>query len=152
MAVRIPKAIPDAISEYSIVNGPCPSLRAHAAAFAVLLRCIVDALPRCPAPPRGRTHRQERSKRVDQMRNQRNIRRRHRIGTQPFRPHPRDPLAFAWPDLPFPPPAHIEWHQQVERGVSVTGESQRREAGRRHVDAELFLELANERLFGTLTR
>src|SRR5262245_45076343 len=128
MAVRIPKAIPDAISEYSIVNGPCPSRCAHAAAFAVLLRCIVDALPRCPAPPRGRTHRQERSQRVDQMRHQRDIRRRHRIGTQTLRPYPRDPLAFTWPDFPLPAPAHIEWHQQMERRISVTGEGQRREA------------------------
>src|SRR3954464_8213341 len=114
MAARMPQAMPEAINEYSIVNGPCPSLRAPAAASAVLLRTIVDApLLACPSPG---THGQKRSERVDQMGDQRNVRRRHRIGAQSHRPDPRDPLAFAGPDLPLPAPAHIERHQQMERG------------------------------------
>ena len=53
-------------------------------------------------------------------------------------------------DDPLPTPAKIKRHEEVEIGIGVRGEGERREAGLLHTNAELFAKLPDERLFGPL--
>jgi SAM-dependent methyltransferase len=84
---------------------------------------------------------------IDQMRDQRDIRSRHRIVAQLVRPHPGEVLAFPRDREAFPAPADIERHQQVEVLIGMAGEGQWREAGFLHGDPELLVQLADQRRF-----
>ena len=58
--------------------------------------------------------------------------------------HPGEGLAFPPGGRSFPAPADVERHQQVKTFVAVGGEEQRGEAGGGDVDAEFFLEFADQ--------
>src|SRR5262245_42891059 len=92
-------------------------------------------------PPRLRLALQE----VAEHRNKRRVSRRHRVVGESRRPHPGEalPLACAW--YPRPSAADVKRHQQVELGVGMGGEGQRRQTVGGDVDAELFGKLANQR-------
>src|SRR6185437_14972157 len=72
----------------------------------------------------------------------------HRVAIEPLGAHPGKALAFARRDHALPAAADIKRHQQMKIFVAVRGESQRRETGFVRVDAELFLELADQRRLG----
>ena len=81
-----------------------------------------------------------------QMRDQRLVRRRHRVVPKLVRPHPGEP---AWPfarHLSLPAPADIERHQQMEVGIGVAREGQRRETGFPDDDSEFLLQFPDQRL------
>src|SRR5690349_10639172 len=80
------------------------------------------------------------------MRDQRNIRRRHRVVAELVGADPGEVLAFARRDLPFPAPADIERHQQMKRFVAVARKGERCEARLGYGDAELLVELADQAL------
>ena len=61
---------------------------------------------------------------------------------------PFEDLAFAALRCAFPAAAGEERHQQVEVVVAVAGESEWREAARPSVDAEFFLQFADQGDFG----
>ena len=61
---------------------------------------------------------------------------------------PFEDLAFAGLRCAFPAAAGEEWHQQVEVVVAVTGESEWCEAARPSIDAEFFLQFADQGDFG----
>jgi len=54
-------------------------------------------------------------------------------------------------DDPLPTPAKIKRHEEVEIGISVRGEGERREASLLHQYVQLFAKLSDERLFGPLS-
>ena len=83
---------------------------------------------------------------VLEVRDQRRVGRRHRVAAQVLGPHPFQRLAVERLHEALPSAADIERHQQVEVVVSVAREGERREAGRLDHDAELFAELADQRL------
>src|SRR5271154_7608354 len=80
------------------------------------------------------------------MRDQRRVRRRHRVAAQVLWPHPLQRLPVKRLNEAFPPAADIERHQEVEVVVSVAGEGERREAGRFDDDPELLAKFADQRL------
>src|SRR2546430_1118815 len=65
---------------------------------------------------------------IEQMRDQRDIRRRHWVVAQFARAHPRQLLALARDDRALPAPADVERHQQMEGLIGVAREGQRRQA------------------------
>src|SRR5712691_12544371 len=108
-----------------------------------------------PGADRGKTARLGRSSRrcrdqIDNVRDQRLVRGRHRIVLQPRRTYPGDFLRFLRFHHPLPAPADIERHQEMEFLVGMTREGKRRETILPHDDAELFPELADERVLGPL--
>ena len=84
------------------------------------------------------------------MRNQRLIGGGHLVIPEQVRPNPGEPLAFLRGGESLPAPADIERHQKMEVFVSVACEGQRRQARLPHDNAKLLLQLADQRLFGTL--
>lgn len=59
---------------------------------------------------------------------------------------------FAHFNKPFPTPANIKRHQEMEIVIGMACKSEWCQAGLFHRDAELFMQFANKRLFGTFTR
>ena len=78
--------------------------------------------------------------------------RRHRVVAEPGRAHPGEPLPFARRRNSRPFAADVKRHQQMEVGVGVGREGERREATRRDVDAEFLGELADQRRLRRFTR
>src|SRR5690348_5031523 len=58
---------------------------------------------------------------INQMRNQRNVRWRHRVVAQFVGTDPGQLLAFARDRKTLPAPADVERHQQMERVIGVAG-------------------------------
>ena len=84
-----------------------------------------------------------RSKPVAQHSHQRPVRRRHRIPRQLPNRRPFQCRVLARPRHALPLAAGKERHQQVEIGVGMAGETERREATRPGVDAQLLVEFAD---------
>ena len=82
---------------------------------------------------------------IRQMRDQRNVRGRHRIVAQLVRTHPCELLALAWRDGAFPFPADVKRHQQMEAVIAVTGERQWRKTRLFDLDPEFFVQLTDQR-------
>ena len=61
-------------------------------------------------------------------------------------------LAFARADDARPFAAHIQRHQQVEIGVRVRGEGERRQTGFRHRNPKLFRQFPDQRLLWRFVR
>src|ERR1700729_3278878 len=80
-----------------------------------------------------------------QMRDQRQIRRRHRIVAQLVHAYPGELLALARDRLAFPAPADIERHQEMKTLIGVAGEGERRKARLLDGDAEFLMQLADQR-------
>src|ERR1700742_1212617 len=76
-----------------------------------------------------------------QMREERRVRWRHRIGPKILRPHPFEPLSVERLDEALPAAADVKRHQEVEVVVKMAGEGERREAIGFDRDSEFFLEL-----------
>ena len=87
---------------------------------------------------------------VLQMRNKRQVGRRHWEIAQVFGAHPFQFLAFERLRNAPPTTADIKWHKQMEIFVSVGSESEGCKARVLHIDAELFFQLADQRFFGAL--
>src|SRR5215813_10844298 len=64
------------------------------------------------------------SEQVHQVRDQRLVRRRHRIFAQLPRPDPSHALAFARRDDPVPAAADVERHDDVKLRIGMAGERQ----------------------------
>src|SRR5215207_1086793 len=90
------------------------------------------------------------SQKLDQDRDERLVRRRHRIGGEVHRPHPFQRLPLPRSHEALPAPAGVERHQEVEALVAVARESERGEAGLAYGDAELLVKLADERVLRAL--
>src|SRR5215470_19191844 len=86
------------------------------------------------------------------MRDQRQVGWRHRIVAQLVRTDPGEPLIFLRRDYSLPAPTDIERHQQVKISVSMTREGERRQAVFLDDNAELLLQLADQRRLGRLAR
>src|SRR6185312_1251071 len=84
------------------------------------------------------------------MRNQRQVRGRHRIVAQFVGAYPGEVLSLAPDHRSFPAPANIERHQEVKALIVMTGESQWRKARLAYGDAELLMQLADQRLLRPL--
>jgi len=64
------------------------------------------------------------------------------------RPHPFQLLRLLGRDKPFPTPANIERHEQIEVGIKMARECQRRETIFLHRYSQFLFEFANETLLG----
>jgi len=92
------------------------------------------------------------SQQVAQLGDQGDIGGRHFVGAHVFRPHPSQGLPLLRSDKAFPAPAKVKRHQEVKTFVTMRSESERRETVFLHADAQFFVQLADEGLFGTLAR
>src|SRR5436309_9223116 len=125
--------IPAAISAYSIAVVPLSSARKRR------VRCpkqrsnsiVISLAPCCASGSEQRR----------QVRHQRYVRRRHRVLTQPVRPHPGKSLAFFRGHRSVPSPAHIKRHDEVKIRIGVAREGERREACLLDDDTQLLLKL-----------
>src|SRR6266702_6768527 len=84
------------------------------------------------------------------MRDQRNVRRRHRVVAELVGADPGEGLAFARRDRTLPAPADVERHQEMESFVGVARKGQRRQTWLGDGDAELLVELADQALLRPL--
>src|SRR6185437_11811742 len=75
----------------------------------------------------------------------------HRVLAQFVGADPNEFLALARDHLALPAPADVERHQQMEIVVSVTGESERRQAGFVDRYADFLMQLPDQRLLRPLT-
>src|SRR5580704_13086862 len=110
-------AMPEAISAYSIAVAPL-SLRRKSRNRRIVRDSFMDASSLLVTRYSQQRH---------QMRDQRHVRRRHWVFPQPVRFYPGELLSLGGGDLSFPAPADIERHQEMEVGIGVACESQRRE-------------------------
>jgi hypothetical protein len=78
------------------------------------------------------------------MRDQRLVGRRHRVAAQSVRPHPGDSLALQRRCGTLPTPADVERHQQMEIGIGVAGERQRRKARRIYDNSQFLPQLTDQ--------
>ena len=85
---------------------------------------------------------------IPQNRDQRDVCGGHGVVAQVVCVDPFEGLAFAGLRCAFPFAAGEERHQQVEVVVAVAGEGERREAAFPSVDAEFFLQFADQGDFG----
>src|SRR5437879_7802770 len=102
---------------------------------------MAGSSPAMTATSKSRSHQQ-----INQMRDQRNVRGRHRIIAQLVGADPGQLLALARDHHAFPAPADVERHQQMKVVIGVARKSQRRQAWLADVDADLFMQLADQRL------
>src|SRR5262245_58910424 len=87
-----------------------------------------------------------------QVRNQRNVRRWHRIILQPIWLDPRESLAFSAGDAPLPSPTDVKRHEQMEVGIGMAGEGQRRKTRFLDGDRELLAQFSNQSFLRPLAR
>ncbi len=78
--------------------------------------------------------------------------RRHIVVRQVLWAHPFQRLVLARHRNALPAAAQIQRHQQVEPFIGVRGEGERRQAGGRDIDAEFFLQFADQRHLRRLAR
>src|SRR5262249_39407820 len=138
--------IPAATMLYSIAVAPRSSRSQRSTAVAAGLRSLASILDFMNAPRRVP------SEQVHQVRDQRLVGRRHRIFAHLARPRPGELLAFARRDDPVPAAADVERHDDVKLRIGMAGERQRRETLLVDDNAQLLLELADERVLGSLAR
>src|SRR5712671_7149047 len=121
-----------------------PSLRVsnHEAEHAAILRDGASRLLRMRTP--AASHQQ-----VDQMRDQGNVCRRHRVVAQLVGADPGELLPLPRDHLAVPAPADVERHQKMKIIVSVAGKGQRGEAGLAHGDTDFLVQFADQRCFRT---
>jgi len=86
------------------------------------------------------------------VRYQRYVGGRHVVVPQPVRPDPGKSLSLLRGDDALPAPAHVERHEKVKVGIAVARKGERSETGFLDRNAQLLLELANERLFRPFAR
>src|SRR5579862_3933631 len=84
------------------------------------------------------------------MRNQRFIGWRHRIVPQLIRPHPFEALLLSRLDKAFPAPADIKGHEQMEVGIRMARECERRETLRFDCDPQFLPQLPDQTLLRLL--
>ena len=82
------------------------------------------------------------------MRDQRDVRRRHRVVAQFIGADPGQLLYLARDDIAFPAAADVERHQEMESLIGVARKGQRREARLGYGDADLLVQFADQRLLG----
>ena len=87
---------------------------------------------------------------LDERRDQRTVGGRHGTGSEVARPHPFQSLRFARLCEALPAAADKERHQQVEIGIGMAGECQRREARLFDGYADFLVQLADQRRLGPL--
>lgn len=85
---------------------------------------------------------------VPQDGDQRQISRGHGVISQVLGMHPSEFLSLEPGDDSLPLAAGEQGHQQVEIGISMTGERERGQAAGESVDVEFFFEFADQRRFG----
>ena len=104
-----------------------------------LITCRMSDRSACVyAPP---SHQQ-----IDQMRDQRNVRGRHRVIAQLVGADPGQLLALARDRQALPAPADVERHQQMKAVIGVARKRQRRQARLADVDPDLLMQFADQRL------
>src|SRR5581483_6025379 len=79
------------------------------------------------------------------MRNQRNVRWRHRIVAQSVSTNPSELLSLTRDHVAFPAPADIKRHQEMEIGIGVARESERSKTGFPHGDTDFLVQFASKR-------
>src|SRR5437588_8273058 len=127
---------------YSIAVAPCSSSAARRRNSASVEPSLVLFWTIIVLPP-GRSLSQQRR----QVRDQRDVGRRHRIVLQPVRPHPGEVLALLRPHESAPSSADIEWHHKMEIRITVTRKRERRETRLVDDDPKFLLQLPDQGRF-----